>query len=137
MNRLLRNSINRLSKLQSALERVRDRAQKRQDAWLKRREHEIKAFKKAAFKIRDRAVDFIGEWVEIEGVTKSSNFEVRAHEQGWGVFEKGGKGVPVGTFGKKNEAIDEGKRLARLRGGHVDVFTKHGSVQSTFTYQPA
>ncbi len=137
MNRLLQYSTKRLARFQPALRRIRERAEKRQDAWFKRRESDFKALKKAAFRLRDKATGLIGGWVEIESAAKSSDFEVRAHGGGWAVFEKGGKNGPVQTFAKKSEAVEDGKRRARLRGGHVEVLTKQGSVQSTFTYQPA
>lgn len=137
MNRLVKYTMTRLGRLQPMLGKIQKRAQKRQDAWLKRREGDVDSLKGVALKFRDKAVDFIGEWVEIEGLTKSSSFEVRAHENIWGVFEKGGKGVPVATYSKKSEAVDEGKRRARQRGGHLEVLTKQGAVQSRFTYQPA
>ncbi|MCM2282348.1 MAG: DUF2188 domain-containing protein [Bdellovibrionaceae bacterium] len=136
MNRLLQISMKRLGRLQPALERIRDRAAKRQEVWLKRRGRDMVSAKKLIFRFRDKTLDRIGDWVEIQGLTKSSNFEVRACEEGWGVFEQGGNSIPVEAFAKKAEAIESGKRRARQRGGRVEVHTKHGTVQNSFTYQP-
>lgn len=101
--------------LQTRIKKVMDKVPKPLEAW------------------RDRAADFLTEWLDIRGLMDRSTFEVKPSDEGWRVIDKT-TNEEVKTYIHKREAIRAAKRLAREQHAAVDVFTKQGTIQNHFSY---
>lgn len=151
MNRFLRQSLNfiptipqyvpritapAMRRLQPALGRVQERAQARQEQWTRRRQADWENVKTVLQNLRDKTTGWLSDWIVVDGLIEKTTFEVRPNgSTGWKVCERGASMAPLKTFPKKNDAISEGKRLAKARHGHLHIFGRNNSVQEKFEFE--
>lgn len=75
------------------------------------------------------------EYFKDRAGTDEARFHVVPHdEEGWAI-KKEGQDDPESTFSSKDEAVDEGKRLAKEAGTMVYLHDEDGQIESQENYQ--
>lgn len=70
-----------------------------------------------------------GQLMKIPGLVGRTAYEVKPTSDGWMVALRGST-LPLRVFAKKQDAIREGKRMARSQKSELDIFTRQGSLQT-------
>lgn len=75
------------------------------------------------------------EYFKERAGTDEARFHVVPHdEEGWAV-KKEGQDNPESTYSSKDEAVDEGKRMAKEAGTMVYLHDEDGQIESQENYE--
>ena len=129
-------------RLQPIIRRAQTRAQLRQEEWMRKQVANWQTIKRTFGAFRSKAKQVVGNWVEFKAPSMVSSekatYEVRPNGKGWEVVEAASNSVQpseiLKTFAKKQQAVNEAKRLARAQQSELKIFSRKNGVQRHLTF---
>ena len=77
--------------------------------------------------LRQRAIDFLSDWIVIDGIIEKFPVQVKFVDESWQVIARGSDSRM--EFSSKKEALNEAKRLANEFFAPLEVYGKSGLLE--------